>query len=182
MKFVQCRIRGRATHFCVTVTLRSLGDDRKTICRVRSVRGSPRQSAEVDGALARRPSLEVKDKRRHYCEAQLAVRLLDIDVAAEGLPAARLIKFEIVRFAKQERELRGIVIAHGLHGGVERDAGIAATSVIGPGRNPADASDVNASAIPAYPAKENTDMACKTAVGRLDHHAQIGIGPFDVAP
>src|SRR6516165_3998563 len=182
MKFVQCRIRGRATYFCVTVTLRSLGDDRKTFWRVRSVRGSPGQSAEVDGTLARRPPPEIKDKGRHYCEAQLAVWLLDIDVAAKGLPAARLIKFEIVRFAKQKRELRGIVIAHGLNSGVERDAGIAAASAISPGRNPADATDVNASAIPAYAAKENPDMAGKATVGRLDHHAQIGIGPFDMAP
>ena len=132
--------------------------------------------------MTRCPPLEVKDEGRHLCEAQLAVRLFDIDVASEGLPAARLIKFEIVRFAKQKRELCGIVIAHGLHGGVERDARIAVASAISPGRDPADAADVNASAVPADGAKENADMAGKATVGRLDHHAQIGIGPFDMAP
>ena len=64
--------------------------------------------------MLRRASLEIEDKGRHRLEADFSVRLLGVDLAGEGLPAARLIKSEIVRLAKEKRELHGIVIAEGL--------------------------------------------------------------------
>ena len=91
---------------------------------------SPGQTAEVDDALTR-GAPEIEYKRRHCFEANFAAGLLGLDFAGEGMPAARLIECEIVRLAEQQRELDGFVIAHGLDGRTERDAGIAAAATVG---------------------------------------------------
>ena len=108
---------------------------------------SPRQAAEVDDALPRRP-LDVVDKGRHRLEANLSFRLLGIDFTGKGMPAAGLIEGEIVRLAEQQRKPDVLAIAHGLDRRVERDAGIAAAATVGTGRDTADAADVKFVSVP----------------------------------
>jgi len=58
------------------------------------------KSAQVDGTQPRCAALEIENEGRHDLEADSSARLLGIDVAVEGLPAARPVEFEIVRLAE----------------------------------------------------------------------------------
>src|SRR5260370_26427135 len=98
------------------------------------------------------------------------------------MPAARLIKCEIVRFADQQRELDGFMIAHGLDRRVECDAGIAAAATVGAGRDAADATDMKLAPVPGPATEADPDMTAQPALARADQLAQVGTGPFDVAP
>ena len=85
---------------------------------------------------------EIEDVRRDGLEANFSARAARRRSRRRTVPAARLIEGEIMRFAEQKRELNGFVVAHGLDGRIERDAGIAAAATIGAGRDAADAADI----------------------------------------
>src|ERR1700694_2203413 len=164
IQIAQCHIRARADH----------------------LQRSPGQPAQVDHALPRRAG-EIEYKGRHRLKTKPPPRLLGVDFAVEAMPAARLIKCKIVRLAEQQRELHRLVIAHGLDRRVECDAGVAAATAVRPGRNAADSADVQFAPVPGDGAKENADVTGETpwktvAGGRVDEHAQVGIGPLDVTP
>src|SRR6202022_2207983 len=57
-----------------------------------------------------------------------------------------------------------------------------AAPAIRAGRNTADAADVEFAPVPADGPEVNSDMTGKTARGRVNQHAQVGVGPFDLAP
>src|SRR5579863_6226132 len=148
----------------------------------RPARRLPGQAAQVQGALPRCAPFEIEDERRHYLEADFSALLFRIDVAGKRVPAARRIEFEIVRLAEQKRKLRRVVIAQGLGGCVERDTGIALAAAIGAGRNAANAADVNLASVPGHGPEIDADVTGKAAFGRLDQHAQVRMGPFNLSP
>src|SRR5262249_55227986 len=108
--------------------------------------------------------------------------LLAIDLAGEGMPAARLVKCEIVLLAEQQGEAHRLVGAHGCDGRPEREAGIAPAAAVLAGHDAADAADMDPVPVPADRAEIDADMAGKPVVGRIDQHAQIRMRPFDMAP
>src|ERR1700722_17488772 len=108
---------------------------------------SPGQTAEVDDALTR-GAPEIEYKRRHCFEANFAAGLLGVDFAGEGMPAARLIKCEIVRFAEQQRERDGFVCAHVVVPPTGRAAALPGAATVGGGQTPADAADLKLASIP----------------------------------
>ena len=66
------------------------------------------------------------------------------------------------------------MIAQGLDGRTERDAGIAAAATVGAGRNPADAADLKLASIPGDGPEIDTDMTGQTALNSgsaIDHDA-----------
>src|SRR5207245_7549334 len=76
----------------------------------------------------------------------------------------------------------GLVGAHGMHRGVDRHGRVAAAAAVLARADAADAADMRFLSVPGYGAEVDADMADQTILGRLDQNAQIGMGPFDVAP
>src|SRR5579863_1172503 len=150
--------------------------------QIHHANSSPRQPAQVERPESRRAPLQIQHHRRHDLKADTPLRLFGIDRSGKCMPAPRLIELEIVRLAEQQRELRGVVIAHGVDGGLKRDAGIATTPALRPSGDLANAANVNLLAVPGRGSEENTGMTGKLALGRVDQHAQIRICPLDMAP
>ena len=129
---------------------------------------------------------EVEHERRHGVEADAPLRLLGIDLAREGMPAARLVECEIVaarRTAARTGPPRGRAWsaprrrARGWH---SRGRGNPRGS-----QTPPMPPTFDLAPVPGDGAEVDADMADKSAAGfprRLDQHAQIGMGPFDVTP
>src|SRR3954454_2395698 len=113
----------------------------------RLTQGSPGQAAEVDSAECRRAD-NVADIGRHVSEADPPLRLLAIDLALEGEPAAGLVDGDIVRLAEQQREADRLVGAHGMHRGIDPHGRIAAPAPVLARADAADAADVNLLPIP----------------------------------
>src|ERR1700716_1629290 len=113
---------------------------------------SPGQPANVDSPLPR-GAAEIEYKGRQRLKANAAFGLFGVDFTCEGMPAARSIKCRIVRLAEQQRELDGFVVAHGLHRGVERNAGIALSAAVGASGETADAADVEFAPVPDHGAE-----------------------------
>src|SRR3982751_6193765 len=87
------------------------------------------------------------------------LRLFGIDVALEWPPAAAGIERHIVRLAEQQREIDRALARQRPKGGVERDAGIAAASLVFGGGDPADAADAHGPSVPRHVMAEDPDMA-----------------------
>src|SRR6266702_7492171 len=94
------------------------------------------------------------------------------------MPATRGIERKVVGLAEQYREAHRFIGPHGLDRGIEREAGIAAAAAVLAGHDAADAADVNLAPIPRRGPEVNADMAGQPARGRLDQHAEIGVGPI----
>src|SRR3954451_18249958 len=124
----------------------------------RLTQGSPGQAAEIDSAECRRAD-DVADIGRHVSEADPPLRLLAIDLALEGEPAAGFVERDIVRLAEQQREADRLVGAHGMHRGIDRHGRIAAAAPILPRADAADAADVNLLPVPGDGTKIDADMA-----------------------
>jgi hypothetical protein len=87
-----------------------------------------------------------------------------------------------VRLAEQQRELDRVVVAYGLDRRVQRDAGVTVAPAVFAGHDAADAADVNLASVKGDGPEVNPDVTGETAGRRLDQHAQVGVGPFDVSP
>jgi hypothetical protein len=78
------------------------------------------------------------------------------------------------------------MVTKGLDRRAEGKPGVAAGPAIFAGRNPADAADIDLASVPHDGAEVDADMAGQSGLDRflrrVNQHAQVGMGPFDMAP
>ena len=135
------------------------GDLRMAAFRCRLCRSSPGQAAQVDDAVAGGAPLEVVDVGRDRLETNAALGLIGIDFAVERFPAAAHVKRRVVRFAKQQREMRrslrpsGSGSPHRARCWHSRGAGV------GEGGDAADAAGRHLAPVPCDLAAIDADMA-----------------------
>src|SRR5436305_14789213 len=112
---------------------------------------SPRQSAEIDDAVARR-IFQIVDKRRDRRVLDASIRLVGKYRPQERLPIQRAVEREVVLLTKQQAEIDVMVALQGSDRGLHSGAAEAKAALACGRHNPPDPAATALAASPVTPA------------------------------